>query len=95
MRKIGRVSDGKIFVRQEHRRPVNEIALAILLRRVFSDDLERTTQNKYGGCDGASFVLIRRNSERFGGTGIREVGGISVAERTQIPRFGRIAWWRR
>ena len=74
---------------------MNEIALAILPRRVFSDDLERTTQNKYGGCDGASFVLIRRNSERFGGTGIREVGGISVAERTQIPRFGRIAWWRR
>ena len=74
---------------------MNETALAILLRRDFSVDLGRTAQIKYDDCDGASFLLIRRNSERFGSTGTREVGGISVAEQTQIPLFGRIAWWRR
>ena len=74
-------------MRRECRRPVKEIAVAILLRQDFSGDLGGTTQIKCGGCDDVPFVLIRRNSERFGGTGIREVGGISVAERTQIPRF--------
>ena len=77
----------KNCVRRECRRPVKEIAVAILLRQDFSGDLGGTTQIKYGGHNGASFVLIRRNSERFGGTGIREVGGTSGAERTQIPRF--------
>ena len=37
-----------------------------------------------------SFVFMRRKTGKFGGTGISEVGGISGAERAQIPRFGRI-----
>ena len=75
------VGDGKIFGRQKHRRPAKETALAILLGRDFSDDLGKTTQTKRGGRDGVPYVLIRRNLERFVGTGISEVGGISGHQR--------------
>lgn len=76
MRKMESVGDGKIFGRQKHRRPAKETALAIQLGRDFSDDLGRTTQINRGGRDGVPFVLIRRNLERFVGTGTSEVGGI-------------------